>query len=222
MSEGFVTNHRGEEVPGDQPRIVALQIDDQGQHFHKINYKKDLIKTLQKTVIFGQPGLLTEATFYEDDEKTIPVLQVTREYQSDSVTGKLLKKRTKRKHWNEDGTENTEIKDGGWYTYTPEESRAATHRRRENITNKLESDMLDLLSSSAQGDPEVEEQNIAAGAAFMAALSPEITKFHLSGKKDGIEAFVSNTMNHTLYPFLLADVAPGVKAYQFIIAGVTY
>lgn len=205
-----------------EPRIIALQIEDSSNHFHMINYKKDLVIKLQKTIEFGVPGLLTKAMFFADEAKTIPVMDVVREYDIQPVTGKLLRKKTKRVYYCEDGSVHPEVKDGGWYTYTSEESRAATHRRRVNITNKLESDMLALLVGMAGSDQTQVAQNLQGGAAFMNALSPAISAFHLSGSTQAIIDYVSDEVNQALFPFLNATVAPGVAAYQFIIAGVSY
>jgi len=65
-------------------------------------------------------------------------------------------------------------------------------------------------------------QNVTAGAMFMKSLAPSVTVFHLSGNTDDIEEFVASPESQMNYPFLLADVAPNVKAYQFIISRVSY
>lgn len=221
-SEGFIINHRGEEVEPGAPRIVALQLEQEEKHFHKINYKKDINVALQKTITFGQPGLVTKADLFEDEAKTILILSVEREYDIEASTGKLLRKKTTRKYYCEDGSVHPETKDVGWYTYTGEESRAATHRRRVNVTNKLEDDMLEILKAAAGGNSTQEEANIAAGALFLGALSPALNVFHISGDSSGIVNFVSDTNNQTTYTFLLADIGGGVLAHQFISAGVTY
>lgn len=205
------------------PRIIRLaRYEAKEKHFHNIDYKKELENKLQMTVTFSEPGLMTQADLFEDEAKTIPVLSVKREYNIDATSGKIVAKKTTREYYNENGTINNYIKDTGWYNYTDEESRAATHRRRVNITNKLEADLLAMLVAGAQGNAEAEAANIAGGAMFMKALTPAVSVFHLSGDISDIVSYVSNTVNQTTYPFLLADVAPGVKAYQFIIAGVTY
>lgn len=221
--EGLILNHRGEEVSPKEPRIIALQIDDSGAHFHKINYKKDLVLSLQKTITFGDPGLMTLAEYFEDKEKTIRVLNVSRQYQIDPLSGKLIAKKTTRVYFNEDDSENEEIKQPeSWYFYTPEESRNATHRRRTNITNKLEADMLNLLVQSAGGDPTATQASVQLGAAFIAELSPAINTFHLSGNTQAIVDFLNFEGTMAAYQFLSAPIAPGVTAKDFIIAGVTY
>jgi len=204
------------------PKIISMQIEETAGHFHAIDYKKDLSVKLQKTVTFGEPGLMTKVEYFADEDKVDRVLDVIREYDVEEVTNKILRKKTIRIYYNEDGTQNDNIKDTGWYTYTPEESRSATHRRRVNVTNKLESDMLALLLSAAGSDQTQQTANLAAGANFMKALSSAINTFHLSGSNLEIIEFVSNPENQQNFLFLLADVAPGVKAYQFIIAGVSY
>lgn len=217
----YVLNHNPSAYS--EPRIYSLaKHEAKEKHFHNIDYKKELNHKLQMSVTFGEPGLFTLAQLFEDEAKTIPVLDVIREYDIEPVTGKLLRKHTKRQYYNEDGSLNEEIKDSGWYTYTEEQSRAATHRRRVNITNKLESDMLNMLVQAAQGDPAVQAANIAGGAAFMKALTPGINVFHMSGDNADIVSYVSDSTVQSTFTFLTQEVAPGVQAYQFIIAGVTY
>lgn len=218
----FITNHRGEEVEPKSPRIIGLQIDDDGRHFHKIQYKRDLKITLQQTIIFGEPGLMTRANYFEDEEYTIPVLWVEREYQINPITGRLERKNTKRYYYCEDGTVHSHVKAPGWKTYTPEKSRDATHRRRKNITNQLEDQMIGLLAQMAGPDPANQIASIQAGAAFMNELSPGISAFHLSGNIQTIVDFVNYPQTQQDYPFLLAEVSPGVQAKDFIIAGITY
>lgn len=217
----FVLNHNVNTYS--QPLIVSLaKHEAKEKHFHNIDYKKEIDHKLQMTVTFAEPGLMTKAELFSDDAKTINVLDVEREYDIDAVSGKIIKKKTVRKYYNEDGSLNPEFKDTGWYTYTEEESRAATHRRRVNITNKLEADMLNLLVQAAGGDAAQQAQNVAGGAAFMKALAPAINVFHLSGDISDIVTFVSDAGNQAVFTFLTDEVAPGVQAYQFIIAGVTY
>jgi len=172
------------------PKIISMQIEETAGHFHAIDYKKDLSVKLQKTVTFGEPGLMTKVEYFADEDKVDRVLDVIREYDVEEVTNKILRKKT--------------------------------IRRRVNVTNKLESDMLALLLSAAGSDQTQQTANLAAGANFMKALSSAINTFHLSGSNLEIIEFVSNPENQQNFLFLLADVAPGVKAYQFIIAGVSY
>lgn len=223
MSEGFIVNHRGEEVEAKAPRVVALQIRDEQKHFHKINYKKDLKITLQKTLTFDEPGLMTKAEYFEDKDKTIPVLTVEREYKIEPILGKLLEKRTKRTYYCEDGSIHPDIKDPGWYEYTPGESRDATHRRRTNITNNLEDEMLELLGQLGGSSEEEKAASVAGGAAFMAELTNPLTVFHVSGTIQAIIDFVNDPAILAKYEFLLADIpGKGIKAKDLIVLRLTY
>jgi len=221
----FIVNHRGEEVDPKQPRIVGLQIDETDLHFHKINYKKDLIIPLQKEIIFGNPGLVTKVEYFEDETKEIPVLNILRAYDIQNPIGKILRKQTQREYYCEDGTIHPEVKnpEGNWYVYTPEESRSATHRRRVNVTNSLETEMLSLLEQLGGGDPEATAENIAKGAAFMTEIAPAINIFHLSGTTKALFDFLDLKDTQDRYQFLIKDIpGAGIKAKDLIKLRLTY
>ncbi len=223
MSEGFILNHRGEEVEGGTPRIIGLQIEDSGNHFHKINYKKDLKHSLQKDLFFETPGLLTRVEYFEDNEKNIPVLTIHREYTVEPNTRAIQAKRTKRVYFCEDGTEHPEIKDGGWYMYTPGESRQATHRRRVNIVNTIEADLVSLLSALAGPDVEALKQSMNMAAELMSQLSTSVNRFFLSGDASEVITTVNDPLVQISYPFLAATIpGTGATGAQYITAKLTY
>ena len=214
MSE-FITNQFGDEVEPGQPRIISLQIDDSGEHFHKIDYKIHLKVKLQVSITFGQPGLFTFARYFSDQNKTIPVLDVHREYDIEEVTGKLLRKRTRREYYCEDGSVHEEIKNPGWYIYTGSQSRDATFRKRKTITNNLENTMIGLLSSMPGGG-----SNVSLGAQLMSEMSPGLSDYHLSGQPNAVVDFLNHPETLERYSFLGVNIAPhlGQKEGSVLLA----
>ena len=202
----------------DVPKIYALAKEEaKEKHFHNINYNTELIQPLYRTDTFGEPGLLTKVEWYSDLAKTDLVLVVDRVYTVQPGIG-LVAKSTTRTWINNDDTPHELIKDLGTVPYTPSASRSATKRRRQNVIDSLEQDVIGLLAQSG-GDF---AQGIELAQRFLAELAAPIDVFYKSGYTVDLINLISQPEVQEMYPFLVAEVQPGVTVAQFIASSLTY
>ena len=202
----------------DVPKIYALAREEaKEKHFHNINYNTELAQPLYRTDTFGEPGLLTKVEWYSDLAKTDLVLVVDRVYTVQQGIG-LVAKSTTRTWINNDNTPHELIKDLGTVPYTPSASRSATKRRRQNVIDSLEQDVIGLLAQSG-GDF---AQGIELAQRFLAELAAPIDVFYKSGYTVDLINLISQPEVQEMYPFLVAEVQPGVTVAQFIASSLTY
>ena len=202
----------------DVPKIYALAKEEaKEKHFHNINYNTELAQPLYRTDTFGEPGLLTKVEWYSDLAKTDLVLVVDRVYTVQPGIG-LVAKSTTRTWINNDDTPHELVKNLGTVPYTPSASRSATKRRRQNVIDSLEQDVIGLLAQSG-GDF---AQGIELAQRFLAELAAPIDVFYKSGYTVDLINLISQPEVQEMYPFLVAEVQPGVTVAQFIASSLTY
>lgn len=205
------------DAPG-VPKIYALALSEaRDKHFHNIDYKRELTSPLFRRDFFEVPGLLTRIEWFRDEQLTDKVLVVSREYTTVPVVG-ITAKRTIRTWINNDGTENALAKDLGSVPYSPSGARAATKRRRENVIDSLEQDVITLLTS-AGGDVQA---SIDLAQAFLVDLSADIDAFYKSGSIARITERLADASVLAAYPFLSTELQPGVTVGAYIVGALNY
>lgn len=208
------------------PKIIDFAVADaKKKDFQNIDYTKEVTHYWYRNDIWGngnEKGLLLGVDYFSDEARTDLVLKVRIQYVQD-VFGNLVSKQTERIWVNRNGTDNedTKIRDNV-KIYTPLQSRNATDRRRKNIIQQLEGDLITLLLAAAAGDPAQQGVNLNLGVQFLTAAADSINVFYRSGNPADIIAFVQDADTVTAFPFLLMEVAPSYTAQQFIIDGISY
>ena len=223
----FVPNFVDENNNSDfEPKIYDYVLPEaSNSYFQNIDYNNEVNQYWYRTEIWGEnseKGLLLGVDYFSDAEKTDLILKVRVSYEQD-VFGNLVSKQTTRTWVNRNGEDNDNIKSrSNRKIYSPLQSRNATDRRRKNIVQQLEGQLIDLLLEAAGNEPEAQGINLNLGVQFLTAASDSINTFYRSGNPSDIITFVSAAGTIASFPFLLIEVAPGYTAQQFIIDGVTY
>ena len=135
---------------------------------------------------------------------------------NDPVVG-LVSKRTVRTWINNDGSENPLKKDLGEIPYSPSGSRSATKRRRENVIDSLEQNVIALLAQGGGGAAAV-----GLAQSFLVDLSADIDAFYKSGSEQRIVDRLQTGELDESYPFLTQQIQPGVTVVDFIVSQLTY
>lgn len=201
-----------------EPRVLDLAPGVATSNFHTINYVSSLEGRLHPKLTFHR-GVLVEKVFYKDlsvDPETQvftytqPVVRETFAYQRD-VKG-FAQSRLQTIQWvNRDGTYNdrtkTRVK-----VYTPQESIGETHRRRSNILDQMQVEMLALLQAYA-GMTQAEA--IAEGQSFYSSLSTEIALYRDIGEHTTLWQSIWDMTGRT---WLDAEIAPSFAVRDHLIS----